>query len=162
VTTDRHATAEPISHQTVTDRLSTVALCPQGTARRSRIDAKVTAMTTERRAVGAYGERMAEQHLTAQGLVVLARNWRCGDGEVDLILRDGDDVVFCEVKTRRTDLFGTPAEAIGATKVRRLRRLAGRWLAESSVRPREIRFDVVEVRPQPRGATLVEHTRAAF
>jgi putative endonuclease len=119
-------------------------------------------MTTERRAVGAYGERMAERHLTAAGLVVLDRNWRCRDGEVDLILRDGDDVVFCEVKTRRTDLFGTPAEAIDAIKVRRLRRLAGLWLAQTSVRPREIRFDVVQVWLQRRGATLVEHTRAAF
>jgi putative endonuclease len=147
---------------TVTDRLSTVALCPQGSTRGRRIPAKVSVMTTERRAVGAYGERMAEQHLTAAGLVVLARNWRCRDGEVDLILRDGDDVVFCEVKTRRTDLFGTPAEAIDAAKVRRLRQLAGQWLSETSIRPREVRFDVVQVWPQRRGATRVEHTRAAF
>ena len=119
-------------------------------------------MTTERRAVGAYGERLAEQHLRDQGLVVLARNWRCAEGEVDLILRDGEDVVFCEVKTRRGDRFGTPAEAIGPAKVRRLRRLAARWLADAGVRPREVRFDVVAVLPQPRGATVVEHVRAAF
>jgi putative endonuclease len=162
VTTDRHATAGPYHDIAVTDGLSTVALRPQGTARRGRSPAKVSAMTTERRAVGAYGERMAERHLTAAGLVVLDRNWRCRDGEVDLILRDGDDVVFCEVKTRRTDLFGTPAEAIDAVKVRRLRRLAALWLAQTSVRPREIRFDVVQVWLQRRGATLVEHTRAAF
>ena len=119
-------------------------------------------MTRERRAVGAYGERLAERHLVNQGLEVLARNWRCRDGEVDLILRDGDDVVFCEVKTRRSPTFGTPAEAIRPGKVRTLRRLAGRWLAESAAHPREIRFDVVEVLPQRRGAALVEHTRAAF
>jgi putative endonuclease len=119
-------------------------------------------MTTQRRAVGAYGERLAERHLTDQGLVVLARNWRCGDGEVDLILRDGEDVVFCEVKTRRSDRFGTPAEAIGAVKVRRLRRLAARWLAESTLQPREVRFDVVAVLPQPRGAARIEHIHAAF
>jgi putative endonuclease len=120
------------------------------------------AMTTERRAVGAYGERLAERHLTEQGLVVLARNWRCGDGELDLILRDGDDLVFCEVKTRRGDRFGSPAEAIGPAKVRRLRRLAARWLAESGLHPREVRFDVVAVLARPRGAAHVEHTRAAF
>jgi putative endonuclease len=119
-------------------------------------------MTTARRAVGAYGERLAERHLQAQGLVVLARNWRCREGEVDLILRDGEDVVFCEVKTRRSARVGTPAEAISWTKVQRLRGLAARWLAESRVHPREIRFDVVEVRPQPRGASRVEHIRAAF
>lgn len=122
----------------------------------------VIAMTRVRQAVGAYGERLASQYLEGEGLVVLARNWRCADGEVDLILRDGDDVVFCEVKTRRSTSFGTPAEAIGPEKVRRLRRLAARWLAESSLRPREIRFDVVAVLPQRRGPALVEHVRAAF
>jgi putative endonuclease len=120
------------------------------------------AMTNERRAVGAYGERLAEQHLREQGLVVLARNWRCAEGEVDLILRDGDDVVFCEVKTRRGDRFGSPAEAIGPAKVRRLRRLAVRWLEQSTLSPREIRFDVVAVLPRQRGAADVEHVRAAF
>lgn len=119
-------------------------------------------MTRVRKAVGAYGERLASQYLQNEGLVVLARNWRCPVGEVDLILRDGDDVVFCEVKTRRSAAFGTPAEAIGPAKVRRLRRLAACWLAESSVRPREIRFDVVAVLPQQRGAARIEHVRAAF
>ena len=119
-------------------------------------------MTTERRAVGAYGERVAAQHLQEQGLVILARNWRCSDGEVDLVLRDGDDVVFCEVKTRRDGRFGSPAEAIVPSKVRKLRHLANRWLQEAGVRPREVRFDVVEVLPQRRGATRVEHIRSAF
>jgi len=120
-------------------------------------------MTRVRRAVGAYGERLAERNLTEQGMIVLARNWRCRDGEVDLILRDGaDTIVFCEVKTRRSDRFGTPAEAVGFAKVRRLRRLAARWLAESAHEAREVRFDLVSVLPQPRGATQVEHVRAAF
>jgi putative endonuclease len=71
-------------------------------------------------------------------------------------------VVFCEVKTRRSSAFGTPAEAVGPAKVQRLRRLAARWLAESRMRPRDVRFDVVEVWPQRRGAALIEHVRAAF
>ncbi|MDT5040221.1 MAG: putative endonuclease [Actinoplanes sp.] len=119
-------------------------------------------MTRVRQAIGAYGERLAARHLTDQGLVLLARNWRCDQGEVDLVLQDGDVLVFCEVKTRRSALFGTPAEAIGAAKVRRLRRLAARWLAESPAHPREIRFDVVAVLPQPRGAARIEHVRGAF
>lgn len=119
-------------------------------------------MTRVRQAVGAYGERVASRHLETAGLVVLARNWRSSAGEIDLILRDGPDVVFCEVKTRRGDGFGTPAEAVTGTKVRRLRRLAAEWLAESGVRPREIRFDVVAVLPQRRGASVVEHIRGAF
>src|SRR3954453_4144105 len=118
-------------------------------------------MTRQRQAVGAYGERLASRYLQAAGLVLLDSNWRCREGEVDLILRDGDDLVFCEVKTRRTGTFGTPAEAVGAAKVRRLRRIAASWLAQSPVRPREVRFDVVCVLPQPRGASVVEHVRAA-
>lgn len=119
-------------------------------------------MTKVTQAVGAHGERLAEQHLTGLGMVVLARNWRCADGEIDLILRDGADLVFCEVKTRRGTRFGTPAEAIVPGKVRRLRALAARWLAESPVRPREVRFDVVAVVRDGRGPFVVEHTRAAF
>ena len=119
-------------------------------------------MTTERRAVGAYGERLAARHLEEQGLVLLVRNWRCADGEVDLILRDGDDLVFCEVKTRRTATYGPPAAAVGPRKIRKLRQLARQWLAEAGVRPRQVRFDVVEVLPQRRGATRLVHIRAAF
>ncbi|GAA2544660.1 YraN family protein [Winogradskya consettensis] len=119
-------------------------------------------MTNERRAVGDYGERLAERHLCDQGLVVLARNWRCNEGEVDLILRDGDDVVFCEVKTRRGPAFGSPAEAIGPAKIHRLRHLAARWLQETPVHPREVRFDVVSVLPQPKGPARIDHLRAAF
>ena len=119
-------------------------------------------MTTQRRALGAYGERVAEAHLRDQGLVILDRNWRCPDGEVDLILRDGDAIVFCEVKTRTGDLFGSPAEAIGPRKVRRLRRLAVRWLEQTGLHAHTIRFDVVEVLPQSQGAPVLEHIRAAF
>jgi putative endonuclease len=119
-------------------------------------------MTKVRQAVGAYGERLASRHLEEKGLVILARNWRCDDGEIDLVLADGEDVVICEVKTRRSSVFGTPAEAVGPIKVQRLRRLAARWLAESRMQAREVRFDVVEVRPQQRGAALIEHIRAAF
>jgi putative endonuclease len=119
-------------------------------------------MTTQRRALGAYGERVAARHLEQRGLVVLHRNWRCPQGELDLILLDGDEIVFCEVKTRSGDLFGTPAEAVGPRKVRRLRLLASCWLAGEGLHRARIRFDVVEVLPQPRGATLVSHIRAAF
>jgi putative endonuclease len=119
-------------------------------------------MTTERQAVGAYGERVAARHLQELGLVVLDRNWRCPEGELDLVLRDGDDVVFCEVKTRRGDTFGPPAAAITHDKVRRLRRLAGIWLAQAGIRPDAMRFDVVEVLPQRRGGPQVQHIRAAF
>jgi putative endonuclease len=128
----------------------------------SGVAATVTAMTNVTQAVGAYGERLAVRHLVESGLVVLDRNWRSSTGEVDIVARDGDVLVFCEVKTRRGVVFGTPAEAVGPRKVARLRRLAAEWLAQAQVRPREVRFDVVSVISPPRGAPRLEHVRGAF
>jgi len=114
-------------------------------------------------AVGAYGERVAVAHLLADGMVLIERNWRCSSGEIDVILRDGADVVvFCEVKTRRSTRFGEPVEAVVAAKARRLRRLAATWLAATGARPAHVRFDVVSVLPQRAGAARVEHLRGAF
>ncbi|WP_246277851.1 YraN family protein [Phytohabitans rumicis] len=119
-------------------------------------------MTTATLAVGAYGERLAVAHLIDAGMRIVARNWRCSDGEIDIIAWDGDDLVFCEVKTRRRLTFGPPAEAVSVAKARRLRRLALLWLTRHDVHPRELRFDVVSVLPQRRGAARVEHLRGAF
>ncbi|HLL67066.1 MAG TPA: YraN family protein [Micromonosporaceae bacterium] len=119
-------------------------------------------MTRAKDAVGAYGERVAVAHLVAQGMELLERNWRSTTGEIDIVLRDGGSIVFCEVKTRRTLRFGTPTEALVPAKVRRLRRLAAEYLADSGRHAAEIRFDVVSVLPQRSGAARVEHLRGAF
>ncbi|MFI5845495.1 YraN family protein [Catenuloplanes sp. NPDC051500] len=119
-------------------------------------------MTSTTRAVGAYGERVALRHLIDAGMTPVARNWHCADGEIDLILSDGDELVFCEVKTRRSAAFGLPAEAVGRSKQRRLRRLACRWMAAAPGHGEHVRFDVVAVMPQRRGAASVEHLRSAF
>jgi putative endonuclease len=80
---------------------------------------------------------------------VLARNWRCRQGELDLILANGRLFVFCEVKARSSDAFGTPAESVTRDKQMRIRRLAARWLDEAApTRARAIRFDVASVRGQ--------------
>jgi putative endonuclease len=92
------------------------------------------------------GEDAAAAWYEAHGYETVARNWRCRDGELDLIVRQGRMFVFCEVKARTTDAFGVPAEAVTRTKQARIRRLAARWLAEAApVRAREIRFDVVSI-----------------
>ncbi len=97
-----------------------------------------------RRARGAWGEAVAARWYEERGYQVVDRNWRCGEGELDLVLRRGATYVFCEVKARATDRFGIPAEAVTASKRRRLRRLAARWLDDSRFgRPASIRFDVV-------------------
>src|SRR5688572_32790037 len=82
-------------------------------------------MTYERnRALGLYGERVAADHLQSLGMVVLARNWRCRFGEIDLVAREGSTLVICEVKTRTGTTHGTPVEAVVGRKATRLRRLA--------------------------------------
>ncbi len=107
--------------------------------------------------VGRYGEDVAARFLVDAGYQLLARNWRCELGEVDIVALDGDTLVVCEVKTRRSATFGSPAEAVDARKLARLRRLAGRWLSESATHPRGVRIDVLAVTRGLRGAARVEH-----
>lgn len=107
--------------------------------------------------VGARGEARAARWYADAGYQVLDRNWRCRDGELDLVVGRGPVVAFCEVKTRRSDAFGAPAEAVTPAKQRRLRRLATRWLAERPAGERgwpELRFDVVCVTPA--GVEVIE------
>ncbi|MER7167062.1 YraN family protein [Micromonospora sp. NPDC000207] len=119
-------------------------------------------MTKRNQAVGAYGERCALRHLIATGLRPVDRNWRCSAGEIDIVAWDGDVLAFCEVKTRRNEAFGTPAEAIVPTKARRLRGLAVRWLAATGTSAAELRFDVLSVRLAAAGPARVEHVKGAF
>ncbi|MEU8079789.1 YraN family protein [Catellatospora citrea] len=119
-------------------------------------------MTKVTQALGAWGERLAAAHLLAAGMVLLDRNWRGAAGEIDIVARDGDTLVFCEVKTRRGATFGTPAEAVARAKVRRLRQLAAQWLAVSGIRPAEVRFDVVSVHAPRDADPVVDHLRGAF
>ena len=108
-------------------------------------------------ALGRYGERVAAQRLIDQGMVLLDRNWRCEAGEIDLVLRDGDVLVVCEVKTRLSDVCGTPHEAITPEKLERLQRLALLWAEAHGVRPADTRIDLVAVHRPVRGAAAIEH-----
>jgi putative endonuclease len=99
--------------------------------------------------LGASGEQAATAWYLSRGYTVVAHNWRCPDGELDLILSRPGELVFCEVKTRTSDRFGLPAEAVTPGKQRRLRALAARFLASGAgpplapgARPRTLRFDV--------------------
>jgi putative endonuclease len=106
-------------------------------------------MTSLTRAeIGALGEQLAVDHLASLGLRVVTRNWRCRYGELDVIAADdaARTVVFVEVKTRTSDQFGGVAQAVTPNKVRRLRRLAGLWLAEQHGSWAAVRIDVIGVR----------------
>ena len=98
---------------------------------------------------GRWGEDLAERHYRRLGYELLDRNWRPDGGpqrgELDLVLRHGHTVVFCEVKARRTAAYGGAALAVDRRKQLRVRRLAAAWLAAHDVRCAEIRFDVVAI-----------------
>ncbi len=102
---------------------------------------------------------MAARHLVEQGLVLLERNWRCDEGEIDLVLRDGATLVVCEVKTRTSLEVGTPHEAITDAKLVRLQRLGERWAADRGVRPDGTRVDLVAVLRLRKGPAIVDHVR---
>jgi len=111
-------------------------------------------------AVGAYGERLAARFLVESGMQILDRNWRCAQGEIDIVAMDETCLVIVEVKTRRTLAFGSPVEAVTTLKASRLRRLAGCWLTEhrslvDSVA--DVRIDVVGVLRPSSGPAQIEH-----
>ena len=118
--------------------------------------------TWTRAQIGALGEQLAVDYLTSQGLTVLARNWRCRYGELDVIATDAVEaaVVFVEVKTRTSDRFGGVEQAVTPQKVRRLRRLAGLWLAAQDRGWSKVRIDVVGVRIGRSPTPEITHLRA--
>ena len=120
----------------------------------------VVAKASVANAVGAYGERLAARYLVESGMQILDRNWRCDQGEIDIVAMDDTALVIVEVKTRRTLAFGPPVEAVTAVKAARLRRLAGCWLTEhrslvESVA--DVRIDVIGVLRPLRGPAQIEH-----
>lgn len=109
--------------------------------------------------LGRAGEERAAQHLTGQGYTVLARNWRCAQGEIDIVAAHGEHLAVVEVKTRRTAAFGHPFEAIDRRKRRRLWQLAQAWIAENpeAARGRTLRLEAIGIiGPDPVSGSL-EH-----
>jgi len=99
----------------------------------------------DRRSIGANAEAVAARAVTARGYIVIARNVRSRAGELDIVCRDGDAFVFCEVKARRPSSFGVAVEAITAEKRRRLERLAQAYLARIGKRGAEFRLELIAV-----------------
>jgi putative endonuclease len=116
-----------------------------------------------RRRLGDAGEALVARWYEAAGYVVVDRNWRCREGELDLVCAGPGLLVFCEVKTRRSTAFGSPLEAVTVTKQRRIRVLARRWLDEQgSARVARLRFDVASVLARPGTAPEITVVEAAF
>jgi len=115
-----------------------------------------------RRDLGAFGERVAAAHLEAKGYRIRARNFRCREGEIDIVAEDGDCLVFVEVRTRRGDAFGTPAESVTVAKERRLLTVARAYLQEHPDAPPDQRIDVVAVELSRGRLMAVQHIEGAI
>lgn len=115
-------------------------------------------MVVDKIALGRWGEDLAAAHLSAAGYELLARNWRCRQGEIDIVARAAGVVVFVEVKTRTGTAFGEPAAAVDGAKARRLRGLAAVWLRDARLGAwHDVRFDVVSVVRRPGVTPELEH-----
>ncbi len=125
---------------------------------RCRPDSKKEVPTPRR---GTLGEDLAAAHLKRAGYAIIERNYRCSAGEMDIIAREGDDLVFVEVKTRRSRAFGEPEESVGPEKQRRLTRISLHYLNWKGLVNENCRFDVVSVRMDASG-TRIEVFRDAF
>jgi putative endonuclease len=115
-----------------------------------------------RRQLGAFGERLAAAHLEAKGYRIHARNYRCREGEIDIVAQDGETLVFVEVRTRRGDAVGGPAESITLSKEARLVAAATAYVQALSQPPADQRIDVVAVQLSPGGRLLaIDHIEGA-
>jgi putative endonuclease len=110
-------------------------------------------------ALGRQGEQLAAEYLLKAGFRILERNFRCADGEIDIVAADRRYLVACEVKTRSDVRFGTPAEAVTRQKLRRLRHLAAVWASSQGWFYDQLRVDVVGVLRSPSGDFTIEHLR---
>ena len=110
--------------------------------------------------LGQQGEQLAANFLAEAGLTVVDRNWRCKDGEIDIVAVDGRTLVICEVKTRSGVRFGTPIEAITRQKAWRLRKLAVLWVKAHGRSFDQIRIDIVGILRAEAGEFSIEHVKA--
>jgi putative endonuclease len=109
--------------------------------------------------LGRHGEELAAQYLLQEGFLILDRNYRCAGGELDIVAMDQRVLVACEVKTRSSLAYGTPIEAVTIQKLRRLRRLAMRWVVTHGLLCDTVRVDVVGVLKTESGEFEIEHIR---
>ena len=123
-------------------------------------------MSMSRVRLGRQGERLAQQHLLKAGYRIVAANYRCQWGEIDIVAEDGEELVFVEVRTRRSSAYGTPQESLTPEKIEHLHLAAQDYLQNRVPEPGRDnlnwRIDLVSIRfPAGNGAPLIEHLKHA-
>jgi putative endonuclease len=116
----------------------------------------------DNKTLGERGEAIAVAYLKGQRFTIVARNFRCKSGEVDIIARDGKTFVFVEVKARRTLSFGSPQAAVTPFKQRQISKAALTWLANNRLHEASARFDVIAILLREHEVPAIEHIRDAF
>jgi putative endonuclease len=116
----------------------------------------------QNKGIGDRGEELAASFLEKHGIRVVERNFRCKGGEVDIVARDGNTVVFVEVKTRRNLAYGVPQLAITPFKQRQISKAALTWLAKKRQHNAPARFDVIAILLESEHTFSIEHIRDAF
>ncbi|MDR1185242.1 MAG: YraN family protein [Coriobacteriales bacterium] len=119
-------------------------------------------MTKQRKQLGNQGEDLACTYLRNQGAEIIERNWKCQAGEADVIIREGDDIVFVEVKTRSSDSAGFPEEAVNLKKRRRYEKIAMEYLFSHDLPTARVRFDVLALLLSNNGKAFLRHHRDAY
>lgn len=117
---------------------------------------------TEEKRLGDWGEAEVAAYLAGRGYTILARNWRCRYGELDIVARQGQVLAIVEVKTRRSNRYMFPREAVDYRKRQRLLRAGEAWLAAHPEEDGAVRFDVAEVYPAPEGRSRIQYLEDAF
>jgi putative endonuclease len=112
--------------------------------------------------LGRRGENLAADHLVASGFEIVERNWRCSQGEIDIIATKASELVFVEVKTRSSLAFGHPLEAITVAKLARMRRLAAAWCEAHPGNHFAIRLDAIAIIAPAHGLVEIEHLERVF
>jgi putative endonuclease len=110
---------------------------------------------------GKRGEDIAAAYLKNRGYRIIERNYKCLFGEIDIVAKDGDTVVFVEVKSRKSEKFGDPQGAVGREKQKKISRISLKYLEEKHLYPCDARFDVVAIKMLPAGS-IVELIQNAF
>lgn len=119
-------------------------------------------MTIKRQQLGTQGELLAHQYLRKRGYIILAQNYRCPLGEIDIIARDKQTLVFIEVKSRQSLRYGPPAGAVTYRKQQQISKVAQYYILSNNFGTKAARFDVIAILLPPSGAPKIEHLTNAF